>query len=373
MRHRNLLVALVILLAVSVAAAAAPPIKVGGLFDLSGKAANIGQPTKDVAEMVIDRINKGGGINGRKLVLVVADTESEPGKAVVALQRLIQKEKVACIIGPTTTGATMACAKAIEQAGIPMIACAGGDAPVQPTKKWIFKSPQRTSSAVECLYSYLKANKMTTVGLLGASDKFGQEGEAVLKKLAPKYGIKIVAQESFNPSDMDMTVQLAKVAKAKPKAIVVWTIGPAGGIIAKNAKAAGIKSPLFQCHGQPDENYLKMAGAAANGTMMPATKLMVAGQLPKSDRQRAVVQDFVREFNARKLGTVGTHSGYAWDAIQIASRALKKAGKRDREHERLRRRERHLQHGPRRPLRPQGRFAGDGEGPERQVGAGEVE
>jgi branched-chain amino acid transport system substrate-binding protein len=123
-----------------------------------------------------------------------------------------------------------------------------------------------------------------------------------------------------------MTVQLSKVSRAKPKAVVVWTIGPGGAIVAKNAKQARIKVPVFQCHGQPDANYIKLAGTSANGTTMPSTKLMAASQLPSSDRQKAVVTLFNKEYKARKLGDVGTHSGYAWDAINIVARAIGKAG-----------------------------------------------
>jgi branched-chain amino acid transport system substrate-binding protein len=148
-------------------------------------------------------------------------------------------------------------------------------------------------------------------GLLTASDKFGQEGETFLKSLAAKCGLTITAQESFDPNDADMTVQLTKVAATKPAAIVVWTIGPAGGIVARNAKQAGVSIPLFQCHGQPDSNYPKMAGDAANGTMMPSTKTMIADLLPASDPQQAVVQDFVKEYKARNIPNLGTHSGYA--------------------------------------------------------------
>lgn len=323
---RLLIVSAVLLAFLGSGLLAAEPIKIGGLFDLSGKAQHIGVPTKGVANMVVEQINKSGGINGRKLQLVIVDTESEPSKAVVALKKLLTRDKVVAIIGPTTTGAAMACMSTIEEAKIPMVACVGGDAAVEPIRKWVFKTPQKTTTAVERLFTYLKAHKLTSIALLGASDKFGQEGEQKLKAIAPKYGIKIVAQESFDPTDLDMTAQVTKVAKAKPQAIVVWTIGPAGAIIAKNVKQAGIKTPLFQCHGQPDPNYIKLAGAAANGTAMPSTKLMVANQLPANDKQRKVVQDFIRMYRARGLGEVSTHSGYAWDAIQITARAMKKAG-----------------------------------------------
>lgn len=314
------------LMLIGLAVSAAEPIRIGGLFDLSGKAQHIGTPTKDVAMMLIDRINKRGGLNGRPIEMVVADTQSEPSQSVVALKRLLGKDKVVAVIGPTTTGAAMACLSTIEEAKIPMVACVGGDAPVNPARKWVFKTPQRTSTAVERLYVCLKAQGLTKIGVLAASDKFGQEGEAYLKSLAGNAGLTIVAQESFDPTDVDMTVQLTKVAGAKPSAIVVWTIGPAGAIIAKNAMQAGIKTPLFQCHGQPDPNYIKLAGEAANGTLMPSTKLLAGEQLPASDRQRAVVLDFVKEYNARGIPNLSTHSGYAWDAVQLVFQAMEKAG-----------------------------------------------
>jgi branched-chain amino acid transport system substrate-binding protein len=197
---------------------------------------------------------------------------------------------------------------------------------VNPARTWLFKTPQRTSTAVEKLFAHLKTHGLAKVGILAASDKFGQEGSGYLKSLASKFDIQIVSEESFDPNDIDMTVQLTKVATAKPAAIVVWTIGPAGAIVAKNAKQAGISIPLFQCHGQPDPNYLKLAADAANGTAMPATKLMAGEQLPAGDPQRAAVLDFIAEYNARGLKNLSTHSGYAWDAVQLVFKAMEKAG-----------------------------------------------
>lgn len=307
--------------------AEADTIKIGGLFDLSGKAQHIGAPTKEVAQMVVDRVNKQGGIKGRKIELVVADTQSEPSQTVVALKRLLEKDNVVAVIGPTTTGAAMACLKEIDTAKRPMVACVGGDAPVTPVRPWVFKTPQKTSVAVARVYAHLQKNNLKKVALLCAGDKFGQEGQDVLEKLAPGSGIQIVAKESFDPAkDLDMSVQLRKAVDAKPDAIVVWTIGPAGATIAKNARQAGIAVPLFQCHGQPDANYIKLGGEAVNGTAMPATKLMAAEQLADTDKQKALVLEFIAAYKAKGLGEIGTHSGYAWDAVQLVCNAIEKGG-----------------------------------------------
>lgn len=305
------------------------PIRIGGLFALTGPAKHIGLPSKNVADMIVERINKQGGINGRKLEMVVADTEGEPSKANIALKRLITKDKVVAVIGPTRTGSAMACVKTIEDARIPTVACVGGDPAIDPVeqRQCIFKTPQRTATAVEKIYTYCKKKGLKKIGLLTASDGFGQEGRKALNKLAEKYGLSIVAQESFDVKDVDMTVQISKIAAKNPQALVCWTIGPAGAIVAKNAHSMGVKFPLFQCHGLPDPNYVKAAGEAANGNIMPSTKLMVADQLPATDPQKALLLEFINEYeNVKKYGKVNTHSGYAWDAVQIVAKAIEKAG-----------------------------------------------
>lgn len=315
-----------VICAIAISAVSAADIVIGGLFAMTGKASNIGIPTRKVAQMVVNDINKKGGIKGSKIRLVIADTRSEPGQAVVALKKLLAKNKPVAIVGPTTTGEIMACIPTIEAAKVPVIACVGGAAPVVPTRAWVFKSPQKSSSAVARIYTYLKSKKITKIGLLTANDKFGQEGEELLKELAHSQGIKIIAHEQFSPTDADMSVQIGKIAARKPQAMVVWTIGPAGGVIAKNAKALKVPFKVVQCHGQPDSTYLKLGGSACNGTIMPSTKLMVANQLPKSDPQKKEELNFVKEYARNGCGEMGTHSGYAWDAIQIVARAIKKAG-----------------------------------------------
>ena len=316
------------------AAAKKEPIKIGAMFALSGPAAHIGTPTKLVAEMVVKKINQEGGINGRPIKLILGDTESNPAKAASLAKKFIFTDKVAAIIGPTTTGLGMQVKKIVEEAGVPTYMCVGGDPVIMGGKfgafTYVFKSPQRSSTAVKKLYSYLKAKKLTKVALLTAADSFGKDGARWLTKLAPEYGITIVAQESFGPKDTDMTTQLTKIKNAKPQAIVCWTIGPAGPIVAKNKAQLGIKIPLFQCHGEPGPKYVELAGKASEGDRMPATKLMAAADLPANDPQKKVIDEFIHlykdVYHYNKQFPLNTHSGYAWDAIYIVTNAMKKAG-----------------------------------------------
>jgi branched-chain amino acid transport system substrate-binding protein len=309
----------------------ADPIKLGAFFDLTGASSAIGTPTKLVAEMVVKKINGEGGINGRPLELVIADDEGDPTKAAIIAKKFIESDKVVAIIGPTRTDTGMASKPIIEQNKIPTFMCVGGDPPITVKPfHWTFKSPQRTSVAVKKTYAYLKKKGIQKIAIITSADGFGRDGKNWLDKLAPDSGLKIISSESFQATDSDMTAQLVKIKAANPEAIICWTIGKAGSIVAKNVKQLAIKAPLYQCHGLPDPIYIKLAGDASEGNIMPSTKLMVAGALPDSDPQKKVIQDFVRLYqDVYKYDTqfpINTHSGYAWDAIYIVANAMKKAG-----------------------------------------------
>ncbi|HAA05398.1 MAG TPA: ABC transporter substrate-binding protein [Syntrophobacteraceae bacterium] len=309
---------------------AAEPIKIGAFFALSGPAATIGTPTKLVAQMVVERINQAGGINNRPIELVVGDTESDPTKALMVAKRLVENDKVVALIGPTRTDEGMAVKAYVEKAQIPTIMTVGGDPVISvPPFQWTFKTPQRTSVAVKKTYEYLKKQGLAKIALVTATDGFGKDGLNWLEKLAPDFGLQIVSSEAFGVSDTDMTPQLVKIKDSGAQAIICWTIGPAGARVAKNVKQLGITVPLVQCHGQPDPKYVELAGDAAEGSVMPSTKLMVAGQLPATDPQKAVILDFIELYKGARFDQqypINTHSGYAWDAIFLLANAMREVG-----------------------------------------------
>ncbi len=339
MKRLALFLVLAMTLVLAGGALAAEPIKIGAFFALSGPAASIGTPTKLVAQMVVDKINKEGGINGRPLELVLGDTESEPTKSVMVFKKFLTVDKVVAVIGPTRTDTGMAVKKQAEEAKIPVIMTVGGDPVIMEgkmgnmdfgTARWVFKTPQRSSVAVKKVLGHLKSKGVTKLGLLIASDGFGRDGGRWLEKLAPEFGMTIVGNEQFDPNDVDMKTQLSKLGALGPQAIVCWTIGDAGTIVSKNHHALGMTMPLVQCHGLPGPRYLELAGQAAEGDLMPSTKLMGAEYLPDNDPQKKVIAEFVHLYNDvykfNREYPINTHSGYAWDAIYILAEAMKKAG-----------------------------------------------
>ena len=313
----------------------AEPIKIAGIFALTGRAAHIGTSQRDAVLLAIDEVNQQGGINGRKLEMVMADTESNPTKAVMALKKVLEAEDVVAIIGPTLTGTGMAMRGFVEKEQIPTFMHAGGDvilkAPLKkgdPTAmpKWTFKSPYKAADAMGKICDYMQKNGIKKIGFIYSNEGFGKDGLRNVMVQAPKYGIEIVAQEAFEPKDVDMTAQLTRINAKGVDGVIAWTIGPPMGIVAKNVKQLGGKYPLFQCHGAGDPIFWKVAGEAGEGTMMPSTKIVVADQLPDSDIQKKKIQAYVKAYTQRFGHEPGTMVAYGADAAFIVVDAIKRVG-----------------------------------------------
>ncbi|UCD87295.1 MAG: ABC transporter substrate-binding protein [Desulfobacterales bacterium] len=313
----------------------AEPIKIAGIFALTGRAAHIGTAQRDAVLIAIDEVNEQGGINGRKLEMVMEDTESTPTKAVMALKKILEAEDVAAIIGPTLTGTAMAMRGFIEQEGIPAFMHSGGDvilkAPLKkddPTSlpKWTFKSPYKAADAMGKICEHMSKHGISKIGFLYSNEGFGKDGLKNVKVQAPKYGVEVVAEEAFEPKDVDMTAQLTRMNAKGVDGIIAWTVGPAMGIIPKNVKQLGIKAPLFECHGAGDPIFWTVAGEAGEGVMMPSTKIVVADQLPDSDPQKKKIQAYVKAYREKFNREPGTMVAYGADAAYIVVDAIKKVG-----------------------------------------------
>ncbi len=301
---------------------AAAPIKIGALFAVTGPAAFLGEPERNSARMVIDEINKAGGVKGRKLELVAYDTAGDATKAVQLATKLIKDDKVVAIIGPSTTGETMAVIPVTEKEQIPLISCSAGSKITDPIKKWVFKTAQNDALAVGRIYEYLQKTKQTKVSILSVSDGFGASGREQLKSQAAKYGITIVSDDTYGPKDTDMTAQLTKIRGTHAQAIICWGTNPGPAVIAKNVRQLGIKTPLFMSHGVSSKKFIELAGEAAEGIKLPSGKVVVADVLPGSDKQKKPLMAFVMDYQKHYKAEGDHFGGHAWDAVMLLRNAL---------------------------------------------------
>ncbi len=310
---------------------AADPIKIGSVLSVTGPAAFLGDPELKTLQLYVEDINKKGGVNGRPLQLVHYDDGSDANKANGFTKRLIEDDKVDVLVGGTTTGSTMSSVPLAEKAGIPFVSLAGAVVIVEPVKKWVFKTPHTDRMAAEKVFEDMKKRGLTKVALLSETSGFGASGKKETEAVAGKYGITLVANETYGPKDTDMSPQLTKI-KTTPgvQAVFVFGLGQGPAIVTKNYKQLGITLPLYQSHGVASDEFLKLAGPAAEGVRLPSPAQLIPEKLPAKDAQKPVVTAYEQAYKAAYKSDVSTFGGYAYDGLMLAVDAIKRAGGTDK-------------------------------------------
>ncbi len=310
---------------VSATCAQAGTLKIGGLFAVTGRAAWLGGPEKRTAEMIVEEVNKAGGINGAMIELVVEDTEGKPAKTVTSAAKLIFTNNVLAVIGPSRSGCTMAIKDLCNVAQVPLISCAAAEVIINPLVPYVFKTPQVDSHVIIRIYEQMNKMGIKKVGLITGTTPFGKEGRKQAKKYAQKMGFEIVADETYGPKEVDMTEQLKMIKAAGAQAVINWSIVPAQCFVPKNMKALGMMAVLFQSHGFGNPKYIAGAGQAADGIMFPAGAILVADLLPDGHWQKTVVMAYKKAYEGKYSQPVSTFGGHAFDAMLILLNAMKAA------------------------------------------------
>lgn len=307
---------------------AAEPYRIGAILSVTGAASFLGEPEKNTVLMLQEEINAAGGINGHPLEVIIEDSKSEETQAVLAAKKLIENDKVLAIIGPSTTGESMALIPIVTEAKIPLISCAAGAGITQPVKEryWVFKTPQYDVSAVKAIYAHMKKRGIKKVGIITISTGFGDAGRKALLEIAPQYGIQIVADERYGPKDSDMTTQLTKIKASGAEAVINWSVGPGQVIVTKNWYSLKMGIPLYQSHGWGSKKNIELAGPAAEGVIAPLGRLVVWDKLPDNHPQKALLKKYSQEYERRYKSEPGTFGGHAYDALMMVVEALKKVG-----------------------------------------------
>jgi branched-chain amino acid transport system substrate-binding protein len=307
-------------------AAEKPPLKIGALLAVTGPAAFLGAPESRTLEMLVEELNAKGGVDGRKIQLVVKDTGGNPEKAVSFAKQLIEEEQVFAIIGPATSGETLQIKALVEEAKTLLISCAAAEKIVDPVASHVFNVAPKDRYAAEMIAQQMKKMGIKKVGLLSSNTGFGKAGKEQVEKVLPAAGLEIAANEVYDKAATDLTAEVTKLKAAGVQAILNWSIEPAQAIVIKNARQIGLTVPIFQSHGFANIQYAKTAGAAAEGVMFPASRIVVADQLPAKHPQKPVVTAYKKSYEAKYKEDVSTFGGHAWDALHILVQAVKQAG-----------------------------------------------
>ena len=306
------------------------PIRVGAFLSVTGPAAFLGDPELKTLELYVERLNAEGGVLGRKLQLVAYDDAGDAEKARTFAKRLLEQDKVDAIVGGSTTGATMAAVPLVEAAQTPFISLAGAVVIIEPTKKWVFKTPHTDRMACEKIFADMQGRKLSKLALISGAGGFDKSMRGECLKVAPKYGIEVIADETYGASDNDMTAQLTKIRASGAQAVLNAGFGQGPAIVTRNYRQVGLTLPLYQSHGVASMEYVKLSGPAAEGVRLPAAALLVPDLLAANDPQKAVVTAYKRDYEARYKSDVSTFGGHAYDGLMLIVDAIKRAGSTDK-------------------------------------------
>jgi branched-chain amino acid transport system substrate-binding protein len=173
----------------------------------------------------------------------------------------------------------------------------------------------------------MKKKGIQKIAIITGTTGFGKSGQSELVRLAPQYGVEIIANESYGPKDTDMTAQLTKIKGVAPQAIVNWSIGPTQVTVLRNYRDLGMTNiPFYQSHGFGSKKNIELAAGAAEGVYTPLGACATPEALPANHPQKKVAMDYNQSYTAMYNEPVSTFGGHAWDSLGLAVDALKAVG-----------------------------------------------
>lgn len=318
---------LIRLAALGAAAALSAPVlaadlKIGFITSLSGPISALGIPYNkgmQVAESMKDTIA------GHKVQVIVLDDASDPATAARNARKLVNEDKVDVLIGTSGVPGAMAIAAVARETHTPLISPTPVTVPADDGG-WTVTVSQSFPLMISAVVDKMKANGVKTVAFIGFSDALGDQTLHALEQSAGPAGIKIVANERYGRADSSVTGQVLKMMATHPDAVFFGTSGTPGALPILTLAERGYKGGLYATHGLVNSEFVRIAGKAANGLLVPSGPVTVADQLPASNPNRKVGLQF-REAYQKKFGDQpDPFAAYPFDAWLVFADAASRVG-----------------------------------------------
>jgi branched-chain amino acid transport system substrate-binding protein len=301
---------------------AADPVKIGSVLRLSIGAEH-GIPSKRGVQMAVDEFNKAGGLKGQKVEVIFEDEKDSPTAAVNAVKKLIDVDKVVALVGPMTSGATLASYKIADEAKVVFITPTATSPKVSGASPYLFRGCSQLGTQGKALTDYIaKTYKPKTVAVFFSNEPYGKACAAVFGKFFNDLGIKEVAKESFNRGDRDFKAQLTKIKAANPDIIFIPGYTPETAPAAAQARQLGLNQRIVGVYGDMDPEYAKLAGKAAEGHLI-AGEYDENYDTPKNKKFR---ENYYKQAEAAKEPVNIMFAALLYDATSLALEGMKKNG-----------------------------------------------
>ncbi len=313
-------------------AAEGPPIKIGMSLAITGYLADLDQAVRDGAQLAVEKVNREGGVPGRRLELVIEDMRSEPQQAVTAITKLIVSDKVAVLINGFSSAGNAAAAPIVARNKVPqVIASILPPAEQAESVRWSFTTIAPALYEVVTRYEYLqKQTRAKKVGVLHDPTPYANVQKNVAQAQVEKYGLSLAGIEQYKVDDTDVKPQLTKLRAAGAEAILKFGAGPTTIVVAKNMREMGMTLPLLT---SIEDLAIQKPGAEAMGDrfFFVASAPQALEALAPNDPVRGALGAFVQAWGAKYAQRDPTYAGRGWDAVNIVAGALKAAGGTDGE------------------------------------------
>lgn len=298
-------------------------IKVGVYGDLTGQTSSFGQSTKNGIELAVDEINNAGGINGKKIQLIVEDDQGRPEQAKTVVSKLINQDKVQAVLGEVASTNSLAAAPVAQEAKIPMITPSSTNPKVTEVGDYIsrvcFIDPFQGSVMAKFAANTLKAK---TAAILGDVNSDYSKGlTQFFEEEFGKLGGRVVAKEAYTQTDPDFKGQLTKIRNLNPDVIYIPGYYGQVGIIAKQARELDMNMPLLGGDGWDSPELWKLGGAALKNSYI-SNHYSAENPAPE-------IQNFVKAYKAKFNVEPDSLAALAYDAAKVLADAIKRAGGTD--------------------------------------------
>jgi branched-chain amino acid transport system substrate-binding protein len=291
----------------------AATIKIGVILTLTGPNSGAGLPEGKAISLLPTRIGN------NTVQFITLDDAGNPTKTTQDAKELFDDDHVDALIGPSGTPNAVAIEDLINQAQVPTITMAGAGIVVQPIaqRQWIFKVPPSNDSQLNPIADYMLAHNQHTIALISFNDAYG---ESYVKSEVPIFaakGIKIISTQWFVRSDTSVSGQALAIVAAGPDAVLVNASNAPAVLPESTLRQLGFQGTIYQTAGVANQDFVKIGGAAVEGTVVAATPVVVAEQLPASDENKRAALAFVHAYG--KVAPKDPHDlfgAFGWDAAQ---------------------------------------------------------
>ena len=297
------------------------PIPVGAIEVLSGPNAAYGAAIKAGLELALPEINARGVLGGRKINLVVEDSAGDKGQAINAARKLIGRDHVVGIIGPTLSNEMFAAGPVAQDRHVPIIGTSTTANGITKIGDDVFRTSLPESDVIPVTLRKAVSRGVKTIALIYANDDaFSKSGYDVMKAAAEQAGLQIVATESFGSKDTDFSAQLTKIAALHPDAVGISAlVEPVAGVLLGARQVGFAPQTLFLGgNGANSPKLGEIAGKAADGLIV-GSPWFVGKATPQN-------QAFVAAFRKAYERDPDQFSAQAYDAMRIMAAAIDRAG-----------------------------------------------